>query len=274
MSMIHPSRAFGQQFTAAAALFAATCATGFAHIGYGSGASGRNFNDLGAFGSGPVTATNQNVTGSFGWADGTDADQGDSHKLRAYRFTLTYDALVSVSVQSVAYSAGAANYAAGLLPGFSIYSGLAHVSPKPADHDCSAQSIANRPAGSEGSFLATADWSIWNDGTEFNAAYGPAEQTLFGYKGYASDGTAANFGGAPGLTGDGTADGFVTGTFNLTPGDYTIFVGGANYAAGAAGDATLYGISTTLNVVPVPEPAGMGLAGFALTGLALRHRRP
>ena len=60
---------------------------------------------------------------TYRWrADGTDADWGDSHKLRAYRFTLTYDASVSISVQAVAYSSGANNYSGSLLPGFSLMS--------------------------------------------------------------------------------------------------------------------------------------------------------
>ena len=271
MTSLNQTRAFRQHFAAVAAILLASAATGMAHISYGSGLTGRNFNDLGAFGSGPITAANQNVSSSYGWADGTDADWGDSHKLRAYRFTLTYDATVSISVTSVAYSAGATNYSAGLLPGFSLYSGLAHLSPKPADHDGSAQSIATRPVDKEGNFIATGSWSIWNDGTEFNAAYGPAEETLFGFRGYAVDGTAANFGSTPGINGDGLADGTITASFNLTPGDYTIFVGGANYAG--TDSTALYGLSTSLNVVPVPEPSAIFLAGITLAGLAFPRRR-
>src|SRR5687767_10934464 len=54
-----------------------------AHVGY----TGRNF---GTFDRTYSTArlSDQAVTGNYGWIDGTDSDNGDSHKLRPYRFTL------------------------------------------------------------------------------------------------------------------------------------------------------------------------------------------
>ncbi len=260
---------FGQRF-AVVSFLAASASSGWAHLSYGAGLTGRNFNLLPGFAAGPVTAAAQAVTGSYGWADGTDADWGDSHRLRAYRFTLSYDALVTVSVQDTAIGTGSA---AGLLPGFSLYGGLAHLAPLPPDHDGSAGSIANRPGTAEGSFQALRDWSMWNDGTEFDPAYGTAEETRFTFRGYAVDGSAANFGNASGLLGDGLADGFITGTFSLAPGDYSLFVGGANYADEAAAVLTSYGISTTLSVVPIPEPAVGGLAGLAFAGLAMRRSR-
>ncbi len=269
MSSLPPRASLGQHF-ASAALLLATIAPSQAHISYGSGLTGRNFNQLPGFASGPVTASPQAVTGSYGWADGTDADWGDSHRLRAYRFTLSYDALVTVSVQDTAI---ASSSAAGLLPGFSIYRGLAHLAPLPADHDGSASSIANRPAAAEGSFQALTNWSLWNDGPELNPAYGPAQESLFTFCGYAVDGTSTNFGSASGLLGDGLADGFITSTFSLAPGDYSLFVGGANYPDEASAVLTSYGISTTLNVAPIPEPSAPGLAALALAGLAALRRR-
>lgn len=274
MPSLYQTHALGQHFAAPAFLLA-TAALASAHIGYG----GRNFNDLAGFGSGPMTITNQNVSSSFGWADATDSDWGDSHRTRAFRFSLTTAAAVSISVEAIAYTSGANVYLSGLLPGFSVYSGLAHLSPVPADHDGSAASIAGRPAGTEGSLRSLTDWSIWNDGPEFNPAFAPARESNFVFRGYAVDGTAANFGNVPGIVGDGLSDGRVTGTFNLPAGDYSFFVGGAEYAANqvggvnAPGPFTNYGISTTLNIVPVPEPTGMGLTGLALSGWVLRRRR-
>jgi hypothetical protein len=57
--------------------------TASAHITY----SGRDFGTL-VPNAAPVTIANQTVTGNYGWADGTDADNGDSHKVRYYRFNL------------------------------------------------------------------------------------------------------------------------------------------------------------------------------------------
>lgn len=267
VTSLHHIRSRGQRFGLAAATLFATAVLSSAHIGY----TGRNFNADPNFGVSTVSISNQTVTGSYGWADGTDTDYGDSHKLRAFRFTLTYDAAVTITVRDTAIGSTSS---AGLLPGFSLFSGLAHLTPKPADHDGSAMSIANRPAGTEGSFLALQTWSLWNDGPEFNPAYGPAEETVFAFRGYAVDGTAANFGSTPGITGDGQADGFVSGTFLLSPGDYTLFVGGADYAAGAAGASTSYGINTSLTVTPVPEPAAPLLSLLTAATLLTRRRRP
>jgi hypothetical protein len=105
--------------------------------------------------------------------------------------------------------------------------------------------------------------------------------------GHAADGSATNFGSTPGLIGDGVADGFVTTTFwNLSPGDYSLFVGGGNYAAqstetetfGALGNSfPTYGLTVT--VAPVPEPgafvlAGIGIGGAAWAGMRRRGALP
>ena len=125
-----------------------------------------------------------------------------------------------------------------------------------------------RSAGAEGSLRSLTDWSIWNDGPEFNPAYAPATQSNFTFQGYAVDGTSANFGNAPGVTGDGLADGRVTGSFNLTAGDYTILVGGGNYLAEGTANR---GANITLSVIP--EPAAAGFGATVLGTLALRRRR-
>ena len=55
--------------------------TASAHISYGSGATTRDFGVV-VPNAAPVTIVNQTVTGNYGWADGTDADNADSHKVR------------------------------------------------------------------------------------------------------------------------------------------------------------------------------------------------
>jgi len=69
-----------------------------AHISY----SGRDFGVF--YGGGPeasVTIASNTVTSNFGWASGTDANLGDSHKLRAFRFTLLNTGVVSLEVQGL-----------------------------------------------------------------------------------------------------------------------------------------------------------------------------
>lgn len=234
-----------------------------AHIGYG----GRDFGSYGVAG-GTKTIANQAASGNFGWADGTDDDFGDSHKLRAFRFTLTDTLTVTFSV---AANAGAtATSVGGLIPGFSIYQGLAHLAPAPADYDSSAGSaayLASLPGpAKEGAFRALTDWKLTNDNND--------PLTHFVFKGYAVDGSAANFGSAPGVVGDGVLDGFVTGTFILGPGDYSVFVGGADYAAQLFSSPPAYGMTATFSAAPVPEAEtyAMMLAGLGLVGVAVRRR--
>ena len=252
--------------------------TASAHISY----SGRDFGTFLADGNDALKTLNvTNLSSNFGWADAIDADFGDSHRTRAFRFTLTNPGLVTLSVTG----------GIGLLPGFSIYSGLAHVSPYALDHDTSAVSLAYLATlpgvAKEGAFNALADWKIGDDDT-YNTSGVPASGVLYPaslssltFQGYAVDGTSANFGSVSGVSGDGTADGFVTGTFNLAAGDYSIFIGGADYST--QGPVTLglnstngsaysaYSFSASMSVVP--EPASALLVGVSSLGLLTRRRR-
>lgn len=201
-----------------AAVLLATSLTANAHIGY----TGRDFGTLDPAGTTTNSINGQNVSTKFGWADGTDADWGDSHRLRPYRFTIANASYVTITFTGVTGGTGT-----GLLkPGFSIYRGLAHTTGA-ADHDFAVISqswLATQFGSREACFNALGDWRMGSDdGLTF------ADLSSFTFVGYAVDGTSANFGSTPGIVGDGTADNTVTGTFYLTPGDYTLMVGGAEY---------------------------------------------
>lgn len=262
--------------TLQAALFLVALSTASAHIGY----TGRNF---GTYSGTDLTSTitNQRVSGEHGWADATDANLGDTHRTRAFRFSLTTNAWVTLSFQGLAYTSGGLSYSALALPAFSLYRGVAAAST----HDFSAISSAWRDAtygtnATEGSLNALGDWKIGNDsGTTF------ADLSSFTYIGNAADGSSANYGTpAPSLTltdgsnvpngtinGDGNADGVVSGSFYLSAGDYSVFVGGANYAG--VNTNTSYGIQSTFTAVPEPSTWALLTISLAMVGLVIRAKR-
>ena len=240
----------------------------FGHIGYG----GRTFGAL-PIGGAAISITNQTVSSSFGWADATDSDWGDSHRGRFFRFTLTNAASVRVSAQRTTAGTGAPNT---FLPCVSLFSGLGQATITNVDgviyesvfrleqagHDSAALSVTSRPAGTEGSFRSRSDWSIGNDETYItngNPASGvliPARLAYFTYIGHLADGTTNQYGTAAGLKGDGVADGSVVTTFDhLAEGEYSIFVGGANYAAQIAEPGPTfptYGVQVTVQALGAP----------------------
>ncbi len=269
MKKFSPTASF---LAALAALKGASVAS--AHLSY----SGRDFGVL-AEGAPASVIANQTVSSAFGWADATDSDQGDSHRGRFYRFTLAAPATVVVAAQRNLLGTGAPGT---FLPAISLFAGLGQLSPEQAGHDGAALSVSSRPGGTEGSAQALADWSIGNDptynipGDPTSGVLHPARLAFFTYLGNAADGDPANYGAASGIFGDGAADGFVSGTFlDLPAGDYSIFVGGANYAAQSAetGPAfPTYGV--TVSVQAIPEPAAFAFGtGAAALGLGLLRRR-
>lgn len=256
-----------------------------AHISY----TGRNFGAL-VVGDPATSNLTQTVSSSFGWADATDSDWGDSHRGRFFRFTLQTSAAVMITVERNGNGTGAAGT---FLPAFSLFSGLAQRADNEGvqqgavfrtealAHDNAALSVASRPAGTEGSFRALHDWSIGNDptyvtsGDPTSGILIEARLAAFTYLGHAADGTSANFGLAPGINGDGVADGYITATFHgLAVGNYSLFVGGANYAAQTAEVPTYptYGVNVTVQAVPEPSTWAMLACGGVALGAALRRR--
>jgi hypothetical protein len=231
--------------------------TAHSHINY----TGRDFGIFTLDSERSFSISNQTVTSNFGWADGTDSDFGDSHRVRPFRFTLEDPMLITISIQG----------GGGLLPGFSIYSGLAHLAPSQPDHDLAPVTLSYLQflgGGKEGAFIATGNWRMGNDdGASFS------DLSTFMFEGYGVDGTSANFGPAPGVVGDGFADGVVTKTFPLLPGDYTLFVGGANYSGTTT---TSFPVAISVNnTASVPEAgAAISLIGGLATLCGLRRRRP
>ncbi|MBU6182582.1 MAG: PEP-CTERM sorting domain-containing protein [Verrucomicrobia bacterium] len=258
-----------------------------AHIGY----TNRNFGAL-LVGAPASSINNQTMSSAFGWADATDADWGDSHRGRFFRFTLTTAASVMVTVQRNASGTGTPGT---FLPGISVYSGLAQRAnnegldqggtfrTEALAHDGAELSVASRPAGTEGSFRSLVDFSIGNDDT-FNTAGDPSSGILiparlanFTYIGHAADGTSDNFGSVPGIIGDGNADGFVAATFHgLAVGDYSLFVGGANYAAQLAETTSpfpTYGVNVSVQAIPEPSTWALIALGAGFVGWRTFRRR-
>jgi len=233
-----------------------------AHLTY----SGRDFGVFTADGSDAPVTISSNVSSTFGWAYSTDSDLGDSHRLRAFRFTLANAGAITIDVQSTGADTP-------LLPAFSIYSGLSHLAPDASGHDGTASTqqylkdTYGDPHGKQGAFNALGNWVLGNDDTTVGGVFYPASLRTFTYIGNAADGTSANYGSAVGINGDGSANGFVSGTFYLPAGDYTIMVGGGMFA-----DQYLpyvnYGVDVTISAVP--EPGTWMLLGLALAFLGWR----
>jgi hypothetical protein len=257
-----------------------------------------------------VSNTNRTVSSSFGWADGTDANWGDSHRLTAFKFTIGSTQDVSITVQR-RNAAGQTGLVDTLLPAFSLFnlsgtfvasthdSGPATVAyltgtfgsgataeaftdnnsntlwdPTEPFTDGNANLVWDGAglggSGKEGAFRALTGWRIYKD------AVGPTDFMDFNYLGHGADGT---YGSESGINGDGSADGSVSATFNdLVAGDYYFLVGGADYAAqntdpilsGSTRTFKTYGIAVTVSAVP--EPTAAMLFALVAGGWALARR--
>ncbi|MGV3530903.1 MAG: PEP-CTERM sorting domain-containing protein [Chthoniobacteraceae bacterium] len=238
-----------------------------AHLGYG----GRDFGSFSGLEPQTSSIDTQTVV-NWSWADGTDADFMHSHKLKFFRFTLDNPATVIISVQSLDVE--------NMLPGFSIYSGLAHLSPAPADYENAVTmdylaTLDGPPK--EGAFNALATWKIGND-----ASLGVADFSTFTYIGHAADGTSLNYGPVAGINGDGLADGLVSSSFALPAGSYTLAVGGAIYDGQGSEGAIFEGGHTNANltaygmevkVAAVPEPSSAMLLAIGMLAVSAARRR-
>lgn len=263
-----------------------------AHISY----SGRDFGTIGVTSN--VTIATQTVSGNWGWADASDQSLafnsdvawhtvdgsafasatfangvdnlyfGDSHKGKAFRFTLAGTQTLTITATARA----TATIGADLAPAFSVYQGLAAVSPftppqTSADHDFAVasrdwrtyqvQSVTGNTSldywATQGSWNALGNWSIGGDGDTSTGL------DLFQYVGSAAT-TVHN--------------GVASGTFTLGAGSYTIFVGGDDITTkSAANSAMAYGVTLNVAAVPEPETYAMMLAGLGMVGFAGRRRR-
>jgi len=264
---------------AAGLIVSALCASASAHISY----SNRNFGTLTTTAS---TISNQLVSSSYGWADATDGDWGDTHRTRFFRFNVAADGTaVGITVQRNAN--GAATGAQGtFLSAFSLYSGLAQLAPNNLGHDASALSVqwltssfGNTAgfglggSGKEGVLNALGNWSVGNSVSD--TVIDPIDSLRnFAYIGHAADGGSDNYGLAAGINGDGNADGFVMATFILAAGDYSLSVGGANYAAQLTESGPTYptyGVNVSVGIVPAP--GALALLGLGIGGGVFGTRR-
>ena len=243
---------------------------GQSHISYVA----RDFGALDQSSSQAIVISSQTVTSDFGWASGTDINLGDSHKLKAFKFSITKAGNVQIRVEGLSFLKGTIPISALIRPAFSIYQGLAHESPANLDHDSSSISASylNTIYGAdnwEGSFRALNDWKIGSDdGLSF------ADLSSFTYVANGADGSDVNYGLASGVFGDGKADGMVVQTLRLNPGSYSLFIGGAQYydLMNSGGDALgSYGFSVTLTTIP--EPTALSLLAVGLGGWAMMRRR-
>ncbi|WP_334107622.1 PEP-CTERM sorting domain-containing protein [Methylobacillus sp.] len=231
--------------------------TAFAHVSY----TGRDFGVFDGLTDQSVTISNQ-TTRSHGWADAADADWGDTHQVKWFTFSITNQALVTISASALANAT--ATSLDGLLPGFSLYEGKA----PGAAYDSSAVTSAYRNTlgfDTEGALNALGNFEIGNDAGVISK---------LSFVGYAADGTSNNLGNLPAVIGDGTADGFVSSSFLLNAGTYTLIIGGADYASqnDPLSLAYNYGLSATVSVAAVPEPSTYALMvlGLGIMGIAVR----
>lgn len=204
------------------------------------------------------------VKSSFGWADATDADWGDSHMGSWVNFNISQAAGAWVSINVAAdginqYINGDPNNPSrlgNLNPGFSLYRGLV---PHDAHDGATAGLQPSDPQyGKEGAWQALANTTMGNDDGDINTL---EYLTHVG-------------------TVNGSASSVQLDGFFLTPGNYSLAIGGTcydqNQCVGAFNIfhpdaeeiARGYNISVTVSsVAPVPLPAAAWLMMSGVIGI-------
>jgi hypothetical protein len=241
------------------ACFAIPCQPAAAHTTYGGNARNLGVDVPGAITGATYatpyfkTITNQTVSTDHGWAYGTRPEFGDAHAIRAFRFTLAEAGRATLHV--TADPSRGTSGGIPIIPAFSLYSGL--LSTGSADYDTAPITLAwlESLGGIQpraGALNSLGDWKMGNDASvaDVNGDFNFSELSSLTYIGNAADGTSANFGSAPGINGDGLADGSITRSFLLGPGDYTVIVGGADIHGT---HSATFGIHASLTVVPEPS---------------------
>ncbi|MFZ4682538.1 MAG: hypothetical protein ACOYMS_08555 [Terrimicrobiaceae bacterium] len=152
-------------------LIAATLFAGLLNASAHVSVSGdRTLNSGNAIDGQTFTNNLRTVSSSFGWADGTDANWGDSHRLTAFKFTLgtIQDVTITVARRNAAGQTGATN---SLLTAFSLYQ-TSDYQGNGVLHDTSAGSVnyytTNFGTGATGeSFTDTGSYvaGVWTPGT-------------------------------------------------------------------------------------------------------------
>lgn len=90
----------------------------FAHV---SVSGDRTLNSGNAIDNNTFSVNTRTVSSSFGWADATDGNWGDSHRTTAFKFTIASTQNVTITVSRRNAGTGQTGAADFLLPAFSLY---------------------------------------------------------------------------------------------------------------------------------------------------------
>ncbi|MCP9439286.1 MAG: hypothetical protein NHB36_05310 [Nitrospira sp.] len=196
------------------------------------------------------------VTNNYGWIDGADIAPndtlplGDTHRVYWARFSIANPSHVSILVRAqTALEGSSAIYLGDLTPAFSLFSGLSPSLGHDGAHpDCGA-AYGN---GCHGVLDVLHDFTMWNSQGQ------SGELRFIGYA----------------LTSDGVSAGE---TFlNLSPGNYTVIIGGANASVLPNGTSMPVGtraFTVTMSIItPVPIPAAGWLFLSSLATLFVYRR--